>query len=114
MSYLLGAGGLFAWLFSPAGRSFLASRSFSPWVRRTQLQECSVNKNLAEPAGRLSFRGVAGISCGGGAVKIDKHDAEWKLTEGSETLGFIREWLGSYFVYRSKPRIRSRSGLIGA
>jgi hypothetical protein len=34
-------------------------------------------------------------------MKIDKHDTEWKLSEGSETLGFIREWLGSFFVYRS-------------
>jgi hypothetical protein len=27
-------------------------------------------------------------------MKIDKNDSEWKLSEGSETLGFVREWPG--------------------
>jgi hypothetical protein len=34
-------------------------------------------------------------------MKIDKHDTEWRLSEGHETLGYVREWLGSFFVYRS-------------
>jgi hypothetical protein len=34
-------------------------------------------------------------------VKIDKADVEWKITEGSQTLGFVREFLARWYVYPS-------------
>jgi hypothetical protein len=62
----------------------------------------SINITARTPRGRSFSIGVRGIfSAQVRRMKIDKHDAEWKLSEGNETLGFVREFLGSFFVYRS-------------
>ena len=60
---------------------------------------CLAKHNTAHAPQPFLLSRLRGICVG--TMKIDKHDAEWKLSEGNETLGFVREFLGSFFVYRS-------------